>query len=86
MKGPNIKRGVHLERLTQIAAVTPTIAYMLGLPMPRQAEGPILWEAMEDPDFRLKETKLLKKQLDRWKRLYAGLAIEYDLNPRPEIE
>ena len=85
MKGPNIRRGVHLERMTQIVAVTPTIAYMLGLPMPKQAEGPILWEAMEGPDFRLKELKLLRKQLDRWKKLYAGLAIEYDLNPRPEI-
>jgi len=86
MMGPNIKKGVHLERLVQLTGVAPTIAYLLDFPIPAQAEGPILWEVMEDPDFRRKEMQLLRKQLDRWKKLYAGLAIEYDLNPRPEID
>jgi len=86
MKGPNVKKGLHLKRLTQLTAVAPTIAYLLGFPIPAQAEGPVLWEALEDPDFRLTQVKTLQKQLDRWKKLYSGLAVEYDLNPRPEIE
>ena len=65
MRGPNIKQGVHLERLTQIVAVTPTICHMLGLPMPAQAEGPILWEAMEDPDFRLNQFNAMKAELEQ---------------------
>ena len=86
MRGPNVKKGVHLERLVQLTAVAPTIAYLLGFPIPAQSEGSILWEALEDPDFRMNQIKALKKELDRWKKLYAGLAVEYDLNPRPEIE
>ena len=86
MKGPNVKKGVHLQRLVQLTAVAPTIAYLIGFPIPKQAEGPVLWEALEDPDFRLHQVKALQKELDRWKKLYAGLAVEYDLNPRPEID
>ncbi len=86
MKGPNVKKGIHLQRLVQLTAIAPTIAYLLGFPMPAQAEGPVLWEALEDPDFRLNQVKALRKELDRWKKLYAGLAVEYDLNPRPQFE
>ncbi len=63
MKGPNIRKGVHLERLTQIVGVTPTVAYMLGVPIPKQSEGPILWEAMEDPDFKEREIQALRDKL-----------------------
>jgi hypothetical protein len=86
MKGPNVKKGLHLQRLTQLTAVAPTLAYLLGFPIPAQAEGAVLWEALEDPDFRVNQVKALRKELDRWKKLYAGLAVEYDLNPRPEVE
>ena len=86
MRGPNVKKGVHLQRLVQLTAVAPTIAYLMGIPIPAQAEGPVLWEALEDPDFRLNQVKAMRKELDRWKKLYAGLAVEYDLNPRPEID
>jgi hypothetical protein len=86
MKGPNIKKGLHLQRLVQLTAVAPTIAFLLGFPVPAQAEGAVLWEALEDPDFRTRQVITLRKELDRWKKLYAGLAVEYDLNPRPEID
>ena len=86
MKGPNVKKGLHLQRLTQLTAVAPTLSYLLGFPIPAQAEGAVLWEALEDPDFRVNQVKALRKELDRWKKLYAGLAVEYDLNPRPEVE
>ena len=26
-----------------------------------------------------------EKERDRWRALYRGIAVEYDLNPRPEI-
>ncbi|MDA8217222.1 MAG: alkaline phosphatase family protein, partial [Dehalococcoidales bacterium] len=71
MRGPNIKKGVHLQRLTQIVGVTPTIAYMLGLPMPAEAEGPILWEAMEDPDFRQKQMATMEEELAQLRKLAA---------------
>ena len=46
-------------------AVTPTICHMLGLPMPAQSEGPILWEAMEDPDLRLHQFNAMKAELEK---------------------
>ncbi|MHB1134601.1 MAG: alkaline phosphatase family protein [Chloroflexota bacterium] len=69
MRGPNIKQGVKLQNLTQIVAVTPTICHMLGLPMPKQSEGPILWEAMEDPDFRLNQFNAMKAELEQLRQL-----------------
>lgn len=69
MRGPNVRKGVHLQRLTQIVAVTPTIAHMLGIPMPAQAEGPILWEAMEDPDFRLHQLQALQAEVARLRQM-----------------
>ena len=86
MKGPNVKKGLHLQRLVQLTAVAPTIAFLLGFPIPAQAEGAVLWEALEVPDFRTHQVMALRKELERWKKLYAGLAVEYDLNPRPVIE
>ncbi|GEM_PF-3996186 len=86
MMGPNIKKGVRPQRLLDLTGIAPTLAYLLDFPVPAQADGPVLWGVMEDPDAKYKEMKLVRKQLDRWKKLYAGLAIEYDLNPRPEID
>jgi predicted AlkP superfamily phosphohydrolase/phosphomutase len=53
MAGPNVKEGVHLKGMAYLTSFTPTIAYLLGIPMPRQAEGAILYEALVDPDLRL---------------------------------
>jgi hypothetical protein len=33
--------------------VAPTLAYLLGLPMPATVEGGIIYEALEDPNWPL---------------------------------
>ncbi|MHB1130872.1 MAG: alkaline phosphatase family protein [Chloroflexota bacterium] len=86
LKGPNVKEGVHLERLAFQVQVSPTIAYLMGIPMPKQAEGAVLYEALVDPDLHLTLRKKAEKERDRWRALYRGIAVEYDLNPRPEID
>jgi len=47
--GPGIKKGVELERNVQAVDLVPTICYLLGWPMPKDAEGAVIYQALEDP-------------------------------------
>ena len=84
LAGPNVKEGLHLKGMAFLTSFTPTLAYLLGIPMPRQAEGAVLYEALVDPDLRLTLQKKAERERDRWKEMYKGIAIEYDL-PRAEL-
>ncbi len=53
MAGPNIKSGVALERQVRAVDVAPTLCYLLGMPMPKQVEGGVVYEALVDPDWHL---------------------------------
>ncbi len=48
MRGPGIRRGVQLERTVWLTDITPTICYILGIPVPRDAEGAIIYQAFEN--------------------------------------
>ncbi|GAG18150.1 unnamed protein product, partial [marine sediment metagenome] len=52
MCGPGIKKGVELERNVWCLDMIPTLCYLAGWPMPRDAEGAIIFQALEDPDPR----------------------------------
>jgi len=52
LSGPNIKKGVELERTVWIQDLVPTICYLTGWPVPAQAEGAVIYQAMEDPNAR----------------------------------
>jgi predicted AlkP superfamily phosphohydrolase/phosphomutase len=52
LSGPNIKRGIELERTVWIQDLVPTICYLTGWPVPEQAEGAVIYQAMEDPNLR----------------------------------
>lgn len=56
LAGPNVRRGVRLRRQARCVDVAPTICYLLGLPVPCQCEGGVLYEALEDPDWYLNHT------------------------------
>ncbi|HDN79738.1 MAG TPA: hypothetical protein ENG33_04650 [Chloroflexi bacterium] len=47
MAGPGVKKGVRLERLHWLTDIAPTISYILDIPVPRQAEGAVIYEALE---------------------------------------
>jgi predicted AlkP superfamily phosphohydrolase/phosphomutase len=53
MAGPGVRRGVALERQVRAVDVAPTLCYLLGVPMPRQVEGGVVYEALENPDWHL---------------------------------
>ena len=53
MAGPNVRQGVALERQVRSIDVAPTICYLLGIPMPKNVEGGVVYEALENPDWHL---------------------------------
>ncbi|HET7768839.1 MAG TPA: phosphodiesterase, partial [Chloroflexota bacterium] len=53
LSGAGVKKGVHLDRQVRQVDVSPTLAYLTGLPTPAQCEGRIVMEALEKPDWHL---------------------------------
>jgi predicted AlkP superfamily phosphohydrolase/phosphomutase len=54
MAGAGVKKGLALQRSVNVVDVAPTICYLLGWPMPRNVEGKVIYEALEDPNWHLK--------------------------------
>ena len=55
MAGSGVRKGVALRRQVRVVDVAPTIAYLLGIRMPANVEGGVIYEALEDPDWPLTE-------------------------------
>jgi predicted AlkP superfamily phosphohydrolase/phosphomutase len=72
MAGPGVKQGHELQQDAFLTAVTPTIAHLMRLPTPRQAEGPVLYDALEDPDALWQELERTKEERDRWQAAYEA--------------
>ena len=43
-----------LTSLREAAEAPPTVCHLLGWPMPKNVEGGIVYEALEDPDWYLR--------------------------------
>jgi len=59
MAGPGVKKGMHLKGQVRQVDVAPTISYLLGIDVPRDAEGGVVYEALDDPNWHLTEIKKL---------------------------
>ena len=53
MAGAGVRRGVALQRQIRAVDVAPTLCYLLGIPMPADVEGGVIYEALENPDWHL---------------------------------
>jgi len=53
MAGAGVKEGVALQRQVRAVDVAPTLCYLLGVRMPAQVEGGVVYEALEDTDWHL---------------------------------
>ncbi len=62
MSGAGIKKGVHLKGQVRQVDVAPTISYLLGMDVPRDAEGGVVYEALENPNWHLTEIQRLMAQ------------------------
>jgi len=65
LSGPGIKRNYRLERTCGLVDIVPTICYLMDLPLPAQAEGAVIYQALKDPDFKIKEMNKLRNGLAR---------------------
>jgi predicted AlkP superfamily phosphohydrolase/phosphomutase len=59
MAGAGVKKGLHLQGQVRQVDVAPTISYLLGIDVPRDAEGGIVYEALQDPNWHLTEIRRL---------------------------
>ncbi|MFN2155455.1 MAG: alkaline phosphatase family protein [Anaerolineae bacterium] len=57
LAGAGIRRGAHLEGQVRQVDVAPTISYLLGIDVPRDAEGGVIYEALEEPNWHLDQQK-----------------------------
>jgi predicted AlkP superfamily phosphohydrolase/phosphomutase len=62
LAGAGVRQGVKLQRQVRSVDVAPTIAYLLGLPMPANVEGGVVYEALEDPNWPLTEIARLSNR------------------------
>jgi predicted AlkP superfamily phosphohydrolase/phosphomutase len=53
MSGAGTRKGVALQRQVRAVDVAPTLCYLLGVPMPKDVEGGVIYEALENPDWHL---------------------------------
>ena len=70
LAGPGIKRGFRHEGVTGVQDVVPTLCYMADIPFPAGCEGAIIYDALEDPGFKMKEKAKLERELKRLKDAY----------------
>lgn len=83
MAGPGIKKGHRIESVRWLIDVAPTIAHLIDVPVPRNADGSIIYDILEDPDMKLKEKMRFKKELERWKTAFEKLSgISHTRNER----
>ena len=62
LTGAGVRKGVALRRQVRSVDVAPTIAYLLGVPMPANVEGGVVYEALENPDWHLAEIARLQEE------------------------
>lgn len=65
MAGPGVRKNFVLQRTVHLEDVVPTVCYLAELPVPAQAEGAILYQALEDPDLKLHELQRLRRNYQR---------------------
>jgi len=50
ISGPGIKKNYVLKKTVWLTQIAPTISYLMGIPIPKDAEGAVIYEALEDTD------------------------------------
>ena len=63
MAGPGVRKGMKLDRTVWLTDIVPTICYLTGFPVPAQAEGAVLYQALAEPDLPGAAEARLRKEL-----------------------
>ena len=65
MSGPGFKKNYRLERTVTLTDIVPTLCHLLEIPVPKDTEGGIIYQALEDPDQKLNEHNRVKTNYER---------------------
>jgi predicted AlkP superfamily phosphohydrolase/phosphomutase len=76
MAGPGVKKGEILKRNVWLTDIVPTICHLAELPVPRDCEGAIIYQALVEPNAKLKE---LEKLRQNYRRLEQATKSDQDL-------
>jgi len=68
LAGPGVKKGALLKRTVRLEDVVPTLCYLAELSVPAECEGSIVYQALEDPDIKIKELRTCRRNYERLKR------------------
>lgn len=73
VRGPGVKKGYTLKRTVRAVDIVPTICYLTGLRAPRNAEGAVIYQALEGfPVEEIEEDKVFRVQKKFFKKEYWG--------------
>ena len=72
MTGPGVKKGQVLTRVVNLVDVVPTLCHLADLPVPRDTEGAIIYQALEEPDEKRYELERLRDNFKRLKAIYEA--------------
>jgi predicted AlkP superfamily phosphohydrolase/phosphomutase len=69
MAGPGLRRGIALERSVGLEDIVPTACYLLDVPPPHDAEGGVIYQALERPGQHIEEAAKLRSAVERLENL-----------------
>lgn len=81
LTGPGIKKGVVLDRQVNIADLVPTICYLTGFPVPKECEGAVIYQALENENLPWEKLRKLEekyKKLEETIRVMRSLTHSYE--------
>ncbi len=62
LAGAGVREGIALKHQVRVVDVAPTLCYLLGLPVPDNVEGGIVYEALAEPNWHLTKLAELKNR------------------------
>lgn len=81
MRGPNVKKNFVLERNMWLTDIVPTICHLMNLPIPKQCEGAVVYQALQDPNIGLAELQEMQMNYDRLSKTYeAEVSLTHSYN------
>jgi len=76
ISGPGIARNRVIERNVWLTDIAPTICHLADLPIPSQAEGSVIYQALQDPNLKLKELKNARENYRKVARAFSSTDAE----------
>lgn len=72
ISGPGIKKNFALKRTIWLTDIVPTLCYLMDLPVPKDTEGAVIYQAFEDHDFKRKEIETLRRNYERMRKAISA--------------